>query len=93
MAARGSLSKDNITKALLQIFAGAFVDADGKTIRIPTTCEGETIEIKVALTAAKDIVGGNAGVEASSKQPSPQNIEMTEEEIQQVRSLIEELGL
>jgi len=91
--AKGSLSKENITKALLQIFPGAFVDADNKTVRIPTTCEGELIEIKVALTAAKDIVGGNAGVEAASKQPIPQNTELTEEEIQQVRSLIEELGL
>ena len=90
--ARGSLSKENITKALLQIFPGAFIDADGKTVRIPTNCEGELIEVKVALTAAKDIAG-NASVEASSKQPSPQNIEMTAEEIQQVKDLIKELGL
>lgn len=92
--ARGTQSKENITKALLQIFSGAFIDTDGKTIRIPTTCEGETIEIKVALTAAKDVIGsGNAGVEASSKQPSPQNTEMTAEEVIQVKELIQKLGL
>ena len=91
--ARGTQSKDNITKALLQIFSEAFIDADGKTIRIPTTCEGEVIEIKVTLTAAKDIVRGSIEAEVASKQPSPQNIEMTAEEIQQVKDLIKELGL
>ena len=89
--ARGTQSKENITKALLKIFPGSFVDADGKTVRIPTTCEGELIEIKMTMTAAKDIVGGN--VEVASTQVAPQNVEMTEEEIAQVKELIESLGL
>jgi hypothetical protein len=92
--ARGSLAKENITKALLSIFPNSFVAADGKTIRIPTTCEGETIEIKCSLTAAKDLEGGGqANFSAVSDQPIPQNTELTEEEITEVRNLIAELNL
>ena len=91
--ARGSQSKELITKALLQVFNGAFVDADGKTIRIPTTCEGETIEVKVALTAAKDIVGGDANLVAAATSVQPQNTAMTEAEVAEVRKIIEELHL
>lgn len=92
--AKGNLSKTLITTAILQVFPGSFVDNDGKTVRIPTTCEGENLEIKLSFVCAKDVIGSeNVGVETSSKQPSPQNTEMTAEEIQQVRSLIEELGL
>ena len=89
--ARGSLSKDNITKALLQIFSGSFVDTDGKTIRIPTKCEGELIEIKVALTAAKDIVGGAPDIPEVTT--TPQNTELTKEEIDEVRELLASLNL
>ena len=91
MAARGTTSKELITKAILQIFVGSFVDSDGKTIRIPTSCERETIEIKLALTAAKDVVGGApANPEVTT---TPQNTEITTEELEMVRNLIKELGL
>jgi len=89
--ARGQQSKENITKAILQIFSGSFVDADGKTIRIPTKCEGETIEIKVALTAAKDIIGGTPDVPEVTM--TPQNTELTKEEIDEVRELLASLNL
>ena len=91
--ARGSLAKENITKALLSIFPNSFVAADGKTIRIPTTCEGETIEVKCSLVAAKDLEGGQASFSAVSDQPIPQNTELTDEEIAEVKNLIAELNL
>lgn len=89
--ARGSLSKDNITKALLSIFAGSFIDADGKTIRIPTKCEGDLIEIKVALTAAKDVIGGTP--DKPEVTMTPQDTKITQEEIDEIRELLESLGL
>ena len=89
--ARGTLSKENITRALLQVFAGAFVDSDGKTIRIPTKCEGETIEIKVALTAAKDVLGQAA--DKPEVTITPQDTELTKEELDEVRELLESLNL
>jgi hypothetical protein len=92
---RGQLSKDNITKAILQIFSGSFVEPSGKIIRIPTTCEGENIEIKIQLTAAKDIIGGGQTVVSSTeaKEYTPQDRELTEAEIAEIKDLITELGL
>ena len=91
--AKGSQSKELITKALLQVFPGAFMDADGKTIRIPSKAEGDVIEIKVALTAAKDVVGGSPVVEVNSNTVQPQDRELTAQEIEDVRKLIADLGL
>ena len=51
---RGQLSKDNITKAILQIFSGSFVEPSGKIIRIPTTCEDQPIEAEIA--EVKDLI-------------------------------------
>jgi len=93
MAARGSVAKTLIGTAILQVFPGSFIDSDQKTIRIPTTCEGEPIEIKISMTAAKDLVGGQASSVAASKQAVPQNREMTDEEIAEVKRLVTELGL
>ena len=91
--ARGSIAKTNIGNAILQVFPGSFIDSDKKTIRIPTTCEGETIEIKLSLVAAKDIVGGSTSSVVTTEQAQPQNREMTAEEVQEVRALIERLHL
>ena len=90
---RGQLSKELITKGILSVFPGSFIASDGKTIRIPTSCEGETIEVKCTLTAAKDIEGGGASFVTSTSQVVPQNTEMTDEEVAEVRRLIENLGL
>ena len=92
---RGSLAKTKIGTAILQVFPGSFIDSDQKTIRIPTSCEEEPIEIKVTLTAAKDIIGGGnqTTIEPASKTAVPQNTEMTDAEIQEVRELIERLHL
>ena len=90
---KGSQSKTLIGTALLQVFPGAFIDSDQKTVRIPTSCEGEPLEIKITMTCAKDLVGGQASSIAVTNPVQPQNKEMTEEEIAEVRSLIERLGL
>ena len=92
--ARGATSKTLIGEALLQIFPGAFIDTDRKTVRIPTSCEGEPIEIKVTLTAAKDVLGGApAFTENVSATAEPQNRAMTDEEIAEVRDLIARMHL
>ena len=60
MAVRGSVSKETVTKVILAVFKDSFVN--DKEIRIPTYCDGEEIQIKVSLTAAKTNVdkGGDA---------------------------------
>lgn len=90
---RGSLAKTNIGNAILQVFPGSFIDSDKKTIRIPTNCEGEPIEVKVTLTAAKDIIGGTPTIPVSENKVKPQNTEMTDSEIQEIKDLITRLGL
>ena len=94
MAAKGVQSKTLIGTALLQIFPGAFIDSDQKTVRIPTSCEGGPLEIKITMTCAKDLVGGTTSVDNMNKATvQPQNKEMTEDEIQAVREMIKRLGL
>ena len=91
--AKGAQSKTLIGTALLQVFPGAFIDSDQKTVRIPTSCEGEPLEIKISMVCAKDLVGGQASSVAVTNPVQPQNKEMTEQEIQEVRDLITRLNL
>ena len=91
---RGSLSKTLIGTAILQMFPNSFIEPDGKTIRIPTTCEGQLIEVKIQMTAAKDVLGGApAFTENVSATAEPQNRAMTDEEIAEVRDLIARMHL
>jgi len=95
--ARGSLAKTLIGTAILQVFPGSFIDSDQKTIRIPTSVEGEPLEIKITMTCAKDVIGTGNGGQASSetvtKQAVPQDTTMTEDEIKELRELVTRLGL
>ena len=54
--ARGQIAKGEVAKKILESFEGAFAYNDGKEIRIPIMENGEEIQIKVALTAAKENV-------------------------------------
>ena len=54
--ARGASSKEKLFKELLKMFPGSFMQ-DAKTIRIPFEEDGNIIELKIAPTAAKDILG------------------------------------
>ena len=51
MAARGSESKNIITAKLLETFAGSFIY--DKNIIIPMVENGDSLQIKIALTCAK----------------------------------------
>lgn len=91
--ARGSIAKNLIGNAILQVFPGSFIDADQKTIRIPTSCEGEPIEIKITMTAAKDLIGGAPAIPTPAHSATPQNTAMTEDEVQAVKDLMKRLNL
>lgn len=54
--ARGAIAKKQVIDKLLSTFDGSFLYNDGKEVRIPIMEEGELIQIKVALTAAKENV-------------------------------------
>lgn len=57
--ARGAQSKQEIFNKMLATFEGSFMQ-DDKILRIPWNENGEILEIKVSLTAAKDIIGAAA---------------------------------
>jgi hypothetical protein len=108
MAARGSEAKEFITKKLLETFDGSFLYNNGKEIRIPVTENGESLQIKIALTCAKTNVeqGEDTALPGATKVgavESNQNTlqsatastiaEPTEEEKRNVSELITKLGL
>ena len=105
MAAKGSIAKEEIGQTILNTFTGSFMCPDGKTIRIPMEENGEIIEIKVALTAAKDILGqgievSNTDTKSAATVTTPvedcpfdvDNITPTQEEIDAVKRMTEALA-
>ena len=91
MAARGTEVKEKLTQVLIKLFPESFMD--GKTLRIPMKENGEIVEIKVTLTAAKDVLGGaNAG--AFTLNSSTPVCDMpTEEEIEEVKKYLSSMGI
>ena len=96
MAARGAWSKEQVWNKILETFPGSFVNE--KEIRVPMIENGDRIEIKVTLTAAKTNVGGDAvneatqGTEAAVSAPT-EVLPPSEEEKAQVNNLLAKLGL
>lgn len=92
--ARGQIVKEEIKNKILETFKDAFIASDNKTIRIPMKEDGEPIEIKVTLTAAKDIEGAataDSGVNEASVESAP--LEPSAEEKKNVEDLLSKLGL
>lgn len=100
--ARGAVSKETITNQILAAFPGSF--KYDKEIRIPIMEDGEMIQIKVTLTAAKTNVeaGGDAAVPGftvaepkleSAFPVTTESIQPTEEEKKNVANLLSMLGL
>ena len=53
MAAKGSIAKTEIMSTILATFPNSFAFNDGKEVRINYMENGELVQIKVTLTAAK----------------------------------------
>lgn len=75
--ARGSQAKIDITNKILETFEGAF--QYDKEIRIPIQENGELVQIKVTLTAAK--VNVESGSDTSVPSPAAPTKEVKKEEI------------
>lgn len=97
--ARGAESKNIIFNKLLEVFPGSFMYNDGKELRIPMNESGVEVQIKVALTAAKENVTSGAVASAieQSAFPAPAEtapkIEVTQEEKDNIAALLSGLGL
>lgn len=88
--ARGSAEKAEVEKKIYEMFPGAF--SDGKAIRVPI---GE-VEIKIALSCAKDVLGGAAAQGDAVQSAGPVvsgGSEPDAKEIAQAKNLLKSLGL
>ena len=104
--AKGSIAKQEVFNKILEVFPGSFMQ-DDKILRIPRLEGGETVEIKVTLTAAKDILGAGAGSvagptainETFNWEDAPASVDaaaaqtLTDQEKENVRKMMEALGL
>ena len=103
MTARGSESKNIITAKLLETFAGSFIY--DKNIIVPMVENGESLQIKIAVTCAKVNIerGGEtvsaptpAKVSTTAAAPSSPATNLTgptEEEKQMIANLLEKMGI
>lgn len=101
--ARGAIAKQEVQKKILEVFSDAFLYNDGKEIRIPCQEAGELVQIKVALTCAKENVemGADAAIPGDfpapkMTAPTPERVEPvkpTDAEKQAVADLLKSLGL
>ena len=104
--AKGTESKQLIFKKLQEIYPNSFFEDEGKILRIPMTENGDVVEIKVSLTAAKTNLG-ETGAPASAFAPpgaeevsgymtppvSSETLEVSQEEKENVANLLASLGL
>lgn len=96
MAAKGTESKCIIFNKLREIYPNSFWEDENKILRIPMNEGGNPIEIKVTLTAAKNILGSGAVESAFPTTSEPvveKPVEMTEEEKENVATLLASLNL
>lgn len=101
--ARGAESKAKVQKQILDAFPGSFLYNDGKEIRIPMPEGGDVVQIKIALTCAKENVECGADTAIPGDFPAPkmtaptpertEPVQVTEEEKQSVADLLKSLGL
>jgi hypothetical protein len=92
MAVKGTKSKEQIAETILATFPGSF--RYDKELRIPMMEDGELVQVKVTLTAAKSNVENNeSSVILKNAEPVSTLTEPTAEEKQTVVDLIQRLGL
>ena len=103
--AKGAVAKEQIFAKMLETFEGSFMYNNGKELRIDWEEESGPIQIKVALTAAKEAVSPEGEVlkasAAVAQEEMPSNpllnqsvpVEPSLEEKQNVEDLLKSLGL
>ena len=100
--ARGNAAKQEIFNKLLKVFPNSFMQ-DDKILRIVTSEDGTPVQIKVQLTAAKDLLSpegeepvfesGDYDFEAMNPPVGPEKVEPTQEEKDNVAAMLKALNL
>lgn len=91
--AKGVQAKADITAKILEVFPNSFIN--DKEIRIPMKEDGADIQIKITLTAAKDLViqRNTVSQEDVAVAAVPKVAVVSEEERKNVSKLLASLGL
>ena len=103
--ARGAQAKTEILAKLMATFEGSFMQ-DDKILRIPWKEGGDVVEIKVTLTAAKDVIGAGAAFTSVKAEefnwedtPAKSSVEaaaaqsLSEDEKERVKRMMAALGM
>lgn len=96
MAARGAASKESVANKILEMFPNAF--RYEKEIRVPMEENGEIVQIKVTLTAAKNNVevGGDTampGAETASFAATPAPAQLKQDAVHIAPTAAEEANV
>jgi hypothetical protein len=90
--ARGSQAKQEILEKLKETFPNSFME-DAKILRIPWIENGETVEIKIQMTAAKNLLGGSgAAATPATKEVNINLTAPTDAEKADIEAMIRALG-
>ena len=91
--AKGAQAKAEITEIILKTFPNSFINE--KEIRIPMKEDGADIQIKITLTAAKDLIiqGDEVPQTDAVVVEAPKSAVVSEEEKKNVSKLLASLGL
>lgn len=100
MAAKGSIAKQRIIEKILQTFPESFLYNDGKEIRINESEDGNPVQIKITLTAAKVAVESEKQINTTEQGKTyihtpVENVidEPSDEEKERLKTLLEKLGI
>ena len=99
MAARGAVAKQKICEKIAQTFGQDYVGEFDKKIYIWADDGGERVQIALSMTCPKTFIGESAPVVGNDggmnfELPTPVfTNEITEKELEEVRKLMESLGL
>jgi len=93
--AKGSFAKEQIIAKIQEIYPNAFF-VDGKELRIPMIEDGTEVQIKVALTCAKENVSplGDAEISISADQPAPAApVQVSQQEKETIEAMMARLNM
>ena len=110
MAAKGTIAKNNVEKAIIAAFGDSYIGTYDKKIYLWANDGGEQVQIAVSLTCPKNPIETNSKPVIDSvnmspyvfseedsvfpiKNENPEPLEITEQELENVRLLMERLGL
>lgn len=93
MAVRGQLAKENVASVLQNAFGKDYIGEVDKKFYVWANDGGERVQIAISLTCPKTPIGENRASAFSMETEAPARAEITDEERDNIATLLERLGL